>query len=138
MIEKTKEDYLRAIYHISEEQANNSVSSVDIGKYLDVSKSTVSEMLRKLDKDKLVASKLYGKISLTRKGLLYAVKITRKHRVIEVFLSETLKLKSKLIHEEAHRLEHAFSDESIESISKLIKNKKQCPHGKKIPNLLRE
>ena len=133
MIKKTKEDYLRSIYHLQEEQDNNQgVSSVDISKYLKISKSSVSEMLRKLTKEKLILSEFYGKVRFTKKGLSCAVDVTRKHRIIEVFLSEILKIKSDLIHEEAHRLEHAFSNESIESISKLIENRR-CPHGKKIP-----
>jgi DtxR family Mn-dependent transcriptional regulator len=135
MIEKTKEDYLRAIYHLSEEYHTSNVSSVDICKYIHVSKSTVSEMMKKLANDKLIETESYGKIKLTKKGLLYAIKITRNHRIIEVFLLEVLKIKRNNIHDEAHRLEHAFSDDSILSLSKLIKNKDKCPHGKKIPSL---
>ena len=135
MINKTKEDYLRAIYHLQEEQDNTvGVSSVDIHKYLHISKSSVSEMIRKLTADKLINSELYGKITLTKKGFSHAKDITRKHRIIEVFLTEILKIKLEKVHEEAHRLEHAFSDESIESICKMIKNTKNCPHGKKIPS----
>ncbi len=139
MIAKTKEDYLKAIYHLAEEQDHDQiVSSIDISKYLQLSKSSVSEMIRKLTKNKLINSKLYGKVTLTKRGKSSAIEITRKHRIIEVFLSEILKIKDKLIHEEAHRLEHAFSNDSIESIFKIIKNKKSCPHGKKIPRLMRE
>lgn len=136
MIVKTKEDYLRAIYHLEEEQDNDpDVSSVDICNYLKISKSSVSEMLRKLTKRKLVNSELYGKVTLTKEGRSFAVGITRKHRIIEVFLSEVLKIKGALIHEESHRLEHAFSNESIDSIFKIIKNTKSCPHGKRIPQI---
>lgn len=134
MIEKTKEDYLRAIYHLGEEENDGAdVSSVDICKYLKISKSSVSEMLRKLIKENLIRSEPYGKVRLAKKGLSSAVNITRKHRVIEVFLSEILKLKRDMIHEEAHKLEHAFSDESIKSICKMIGTAKNCPHGKNIP-----
>jgi DtxR family Mn-dependent transcriptional regulator len=135
MIKQTKEDYLRVIYHLQEEQDNINVNSVDISKYLNISKASVSEMIRKLIKEKLISSKSYGKIHLTKKGLSYAVKTTRKHRIIEVFLSEILKIKGNLVHEEAHRLEHAFSDNSIGAIAVLIKDKKSCPHGKPIPGV---
>ena len=134
MIEKTKEDYLRAIYHLMEEQEKDCVSAVDIRSYLKISKASVSEMIRKLTREKLVHSEPYGKVTLTKRGLSYAVSITRKHRIIEVFLAEFLKIKQSLVHEEAHRLEHAFSNESIKSIYKMIKNTKNCPHGKRIPN----
>lgn len=134
MIKKTKEDYLRAIYHFQEEQASGlGVSSVDISKYLNVSKSSVSEMLGKLVKNGLVKHTSYGKVALTKKGLKESMNVTKKHRIIEAFLSKVLKIKSKATHNEAHRLEHAFSNESISSIKKLIKNTRSCPHGKPIP-----
>lgn len=133
MIKKTKEDYLRSIYHIYEEK-DSEVMSIDLCNYLKVSKSTVSEMLKKLSKEKLTKSIHYGKITLTKKGLKEAIEVTRKHRIIEVFLSKILKIK-KNIHEEAHRLEHAFSNESISSIESLIQDITQCPHGKPIPKI---
>ena len=68
MINRTKEDYLRTIYHLSEEHQKNEVSSVHLCKCLKVSKSSVSEMLRKLIRDHLVKDFFYGKIKLTAKG----------------------------------------------------------------------
>ena len=134
MINKSREDYLRAIYHLQEEQDNTKgCNSIDISNYLQISKSSVSEMLRKLTDEDLINSELYGKVKLTNKGKKIAIEMTRKHRIIEVFLKEILKIKGKKIHEEAHLLEHAFSDESIEALSNLIDNKISCPHGKKIP-----
>ena len=135
MIERAKEDYLRAIYHLQEdkEDAQEGVSSINLANYLDISKPTVSEMLRKLMGEELVHITRYGKITLTKKGLYESKAITKKHRIIEVFLTKVLKINQKTVHEEAHRLEHAFSNDSINSISKLIKNTKSCPHGKPIP-----
>ena len=135
MIEKTKEDYLRAIYHLREEKDNDiaGISSVDLCDYLNLSKSSVSEMLRKLMRERLIKPVHYGKINLTKKGISEARTVTRKHRIIEVFLLSILKIKSKKIHDEAHSLEHAFSNDSINAIGKLIKNIKNCPHGKPIP-----
>ena len=133
MIEKTREDYLRAIYHIQEETNEKAVSSIDLCRYLNLSKSTVSEMLRKLMKDGSILQKHYGKIILTKKGMRESMNLTRRHRVIEVFLERVLKIKSKKVHNEAHQLEHAFSDDSIKSIIGLIKDTKKCPHGKPIP-----
>ena len=134
MIYKTKEDYLRAIYHIEEEENNPQVNSIDLSKYLNVSKSSVSEMLRKLKNSRLIVHTSYTKIKLTPKGRKESISVTRKHRIIESFLSEILNLKPSLIHEEAHKLEHAFSDESISKINGLLKNTKSCPHGKPIFN----
>lgn len=135
MIETTKQDYLRAIYHFQEEKPDKKrgVSSIDIAEYLNVSKSTVSEMLRKLVKENLIHPLSYGKVKLTKKGLTESIAVTKKHRIIEVFLYDILKIRPKNIHNEAHRLEHAFSKESINSIAGLIKDTKNCPHGKPIP-----
>lgn len=135
MIKKTKEDYLRAIYHLWEDKKDpqEGINSVSLSDYLGISKPTVSEMLRKLMKEELIHMSRYGKINLTKKGLSESKAITRKHRIIETFLTKTLKLSPRSIHEEAHRLEHAFSDDSINSICKLIKDIKHCPHGKLIP-----
>ncbi|MDP6139169.1 MAG: metal-dependent transcriptional regulator [Candidatus Woesearchaeota archaeon] len=137
MINRTKEDYLRTIYHLSEEHQKNEVSSVHLCKCLKVSKSSVSEMLRKLIRDHLVKDFFYGKIKLTAKGKKESLKVTKKHRIIELFLSEILRLDQNLIHEEAHKLEHAFCDESISKINKLLKNPKSCPHGKPIPKIIK-
>ena len=134
MKDKTREDYLRAIFHIEEEENNSQVNSVDLCKYLNVSKSSVSEMLRKLKKGKLIVHTSYKKIMLTLKGRQESISVTRKHRIIESFLSEILNLDPALIHEEAHKLEHAFSKESISKINSLLKNPKTCPHGKPILN----
>ena len=128
----SREDYLRAIYHLMEE--NKEVRSVGVADYLNVSKPSVSEMLKSLDKDGLIQYKKYSKVKFTRKGLGHAKNLTARHRIIETFLQDTLKINPDAIHEEAHRLEHAFSSESIEKIRKMLHNPKTDPHGKPIPS----
>lgn len=132
MIKQTREDYLRAIYHLKEERNNPRVDSVALGRYLKVAKSTVSEMLKKLKRLKLIEHASYQKIRLTPKGRRESISVTQRHRLIEFFLSEMLNLKPALIHQEAHKLEHAFSRQSILKIKNLLKNPKFCPHGKPI------
>ena len=127
----SKEDYLRGIYHLLEE--NGYVRSVDLADYLDITKPSVSEMLQELSKEDLIVYKKYSKLRFTSKGRNIARKLTLKHRVIESFLKNILRIDSQNIHEEAHRLEHAFSDESIEKLRKLLGNPKEDPHGKPIP-----
>ena len=128
----SKEDYLRGIYHLLEE--NGYVRSVDLADYLDITKPSVSEMLQELSKEDLIVYKKYSKLRFTSKGRNIARKLTLKHRVIESFLKNILRIDSQNIHEEAHRLEHAFSDESIEKLRKLLGNPKEDPHGKPIPS----
>ena len=131
MFTASKEDYLRAIYHLMEE--NSEVRSVDVADYLDVKKPSVSEMLKNLNNDGLIQYRKYSRIKLTKKGLDSAKNLTARHRIIETFLNEMLNINKKSIHEEAHRLEHAFSNESIEKIRRLLHNPKTDPHGKPIP-----
>jgi len=127
----SREDYLRAVYHLMEE--NKEVRSVEVADYLNVTKPSVSEMLKGLSKEGLIQYKKYSKVKLTGKGHKIARNLTSKHRIIESFLKNMLKINEKSIHEEAHRLEHAFSDNSIEKLRRLLGNPKQDPHGKPIP-----
>ena len=127
----SREDYLRGIYHLMEEEG--SARSVDLADYLNVTKPSVSEMLKELNKDGLIGYKPYSKVKLTRKGHNIAQKLTSKHRIIERFLKDMLKIDKKKVHDEAHRLEHGFSDDSIGKLRKLLGNPKQDPHGKPIP-----
>ena len=127
----SKEDYLRGIYHLMEE--NQDVKSVELADYLNITKPSVSEMLKELNKEDLVQYRKYSKLKFTSKGQKIAKKLTFKHRIIEIFLKNILKIDSKNIHEEAHRLEHAFSDEAIDKLRRLLGNPKEDPHGKPIP-----
>ena len=126
-----KEDYLRGIYHLMEDDTN--VKSVDLADYLNITKPSVSEMLQQLNREGLVEYKKYSKLKFTSKGKKIAQKLTFKHRIIESFLKNMLRINSEGIHEEAHRLEHAFSDEAIEKLRRLLGNPKEDPHGKPIP-----
>lgn len=131
MASASKEDYLRAIYLLMEK--NKEVRSVDVASYLNITKPSVSEMLKELDREGLILYTKYAKLQLTKKGCQKAKSLTSKHRIIESFLKNMLKASPKKIHEEANRLEHAFSDESIEKLRKLLGNPKYDPHGKPIP-----
>jgi len=124
------EDYLTTIYRM---QNSGEVRSKQLVEYLQVSKSSVSEMLNKLSNLKLVTHSRYSLVKLTKKGELIAKKIVFKHRVIEMFLVKMLKQNRKSVHEEAHKLEHAFSDESIKRIYTLIGRPTIGAHGENIP-----
>lgn len=125
----TREDYLRAIYSLGQ---GAEVKPVAISKYLKLAKQTVTERLQELSRSNLVNYKRYGSASLTNEGLKIAKRLTFKHRVIESFLYTLLKQPKSKIHEEAHRLEHAFSDESIKALHNLLGKPKSDPHGSKI------
>lgn len=131
MFTANKEDYLRGLYILKEEKGK--IKSIDLAHYLNVSKPSVSEMAQELNKEGLITYKKYSKLEFTPKGRKIAQKLTSKHRLIELFLKNILKINSKNIHQEAHRLEHAFSDESIAKLRKFLGNPKKDPHGKPIP-----
>lgn len=133
MINQYQEDYLRAIYRAYEK--NEDIRSVDIAKELKISKPAVSEMLKKLARLKYIRMAPYSNITLTAKGLKTAKELTYKHRVIEVFLKDILKISKNNIHKEAHKLEHTVSEEVIKKLSKFLDNPKVCPGGKNIPKI---
>ena len=129
-----REDYLRGLFILEEEKGE--IKSIDLAKYLNVSKPSVSEMAKELNKEGLISYKKYSKLRFTQKGRKIAQKLTSKHRLIELFLKNILKIQSKKIHGEAHRLEHAFSDEAIQKLRRMLHNPKTDPHGKPIPPVL--
>lgn len=132
MKEQNKEDYLRAIYHLWEVDRKK-VRSVDIAEHLDISKASVSQMLSKLAEARMISRRPYSGVSFTKRGRQAAESLTHKHRVIEVFLKDVLGFSDGRVHEEAHRLEHAFSEYGIARLNKFLKGPKACPGGKKIP-----
>ena len=107
--------------------------SVELAEYLNVTKPSVSEMLKELDKEGLIEYKKYSKLKFTKKWYRIAQNLTSKHRIIERFLTDMLNINPDKIRNEAHKLEHAFSDESIGRLRRLLGNPKRDPHGKPIP-----
>ena len=131
LISPAKEDYVRAIFVLQEKNGRGTSSS--LAEYLRLSKNTVSQMLKRLSDESLIVFKKYSRhVSLSRKGLALAKTMTFKHRLIERFLVDVLKRKPAEVHGEAHKLEHAFSQESIESMEKILGKPDEDPHGKPI------
>jgi len=114
------EDYLRVILEL--ERESDKVKSSDIAKKLKISKPSASEMLKKLAGKKLVDFKPYSKIKLTNKGEKIAREIQNKHEIIEKFAQ---KLQHSKPHDEAHNLEHSFSDELVAKISEFMEGKRK-------------
>lgn len=132
-ITATKEDYVRAIYILDMTQGETGVTN--IANRLTLSKSTVSERVKELVNEGLVVSEPYGKVTLTKRGSEIGKKLTYKHRLIEVFLHNTLHLPKDKIHAEAERLEHAFSDDVIKRLATFLGNPTNDPHGSPIPKV---
>ena len=126
-----KEDYLEEIYKI--QCRNNRFAKVsEVAHALKVSDPSVSEMIRRLEKEKLVTFERFGGICLTTLGIKEARRIIRKHQLLEVFFSKVLKIKTHS-HEEAHLMEHVLSDASTDKLDSMLKKPKLCPDGNPIP-----
>lgn len=131
----TEENYIKAIYILSYEiKANNKVGTKDIATILKVQPATVTDMLKKLKKKKIINYKKYGEIQLSNAGILYAKNLLRKHRLWETFLYEKLHFSWDEIHDIAEQLEHIQSDALIEKLEKFLQYPQYDPHGEPIPD----
>lgn len=125
------EDYLKAIYVLTEE--SQPVIAARMAAETGVSASTIFATLRRLEKDGYVTVNRRKEIHLTAAGAKIAEKIVRRHFLTERFLTDVLGLDWVKAHQEAHRLEHAISQEVEERLVKLLNNPTTCPHGNPIP-----
>ncbi|MBS1642600.1 MAG: metal-dependent transcriptional regulator [Bacteroidetes bacterium] len=135
MLSQTEENYLKALFHLTSENANkHEVGTNELAATLAVKPATVNDMLKKLKEKKLINYEKYGKISLTTVGKKQAVEVVRKHRLWETFLYEKLQFSWDEVHEVAEQLEHIHSAKLIEQLEKFLGNPEYDPHGDAIPN----
>lgn len=132
----SKEDYLKAIWTLSERgtETRQTAGTKDLAEILNISAPAVSKMLKQMERESLVAHVPYYGVNLTARGREVALRIVRRHRLLELFLFEILKYPDDTVHDEAERLEHHISDEFEQRIDALMKYPKTCPHGSAIPN----
>ncbi len=132
----SKEDYLKAIWTLSERVAEgkNEAGTNDLAEMLEVSPPAVSRMLKRMESESLVAHTPYYGVRLTDKGRISAIKVVRRHRLLELFLAEILKYDHDAAHVEAERLEHHISEEFETKMDALLGFPKTCPHGSPIPS----
>ena len=131
----SKEDYLKAIWKISESSGGaRDASTGDIAASLNVSPPAVSRMMRQMEERGLVSRTPYYGVRLTEQGRAIALKVVRRHRLLELFLAETLGYALRSVHDEAEKLEHHISQEFEERIDILLGHPERCPHGSLIPN----
>lgn len=127
----SREDYLKAIAEL--QRGMERVGNRHIAAYLGVSAASVSEIIRKMEKEGLVQSMEKRSIRLTRKGEEAAMRLMRIHRLWEVFLVEHLGYSWGDVHEEAEKLEHAASSRLMEQLDRFLGYPEMCPHGRRIP-----
>ncbi len=132
-VTQSTEDYLKAVFSLSEARAEREASTGDLAEALGVSPPAISKMLKHLEKLSLVAHTPYHGVCLTKKGRRIALKTIRRHRLLELFLAQLLGYALESVHDEAERLEHHISDEFERRIDTLLGSPDCCPHGSPIP-----
>jgi DtxR family Mn-dependent transcriptional regulator len=125
------EDYLKAIYGLCE--GGDPASTSSIAEALQVQPASVTGMVKRLAGSGLLEHVPYRGVRLTAKGAREALRVVRRHRVIESFLCEHLGYAWDDVHEEAERLEHAASEELVERMAAALSSPGHDPHGAPIP-----
>jgi len=130
-LSRSVEDYLKAIYALSEHGGTASTSA--IAEALDIQPASVTGMVKKLAEGGLLAHLPYKGVRLTEAGTIEALRVVRRHRILETYLCERLGYAWDDVHGEAERLEHAASDQLIEQMSRALGSPSHDPHGAPIP-----
>lgn len=131
-LSRSVEDYLKTIYSLSE--SGGPASTSGIAEALDVQPASVSGMIKRLAEAGYVSHEPYRGVRLTPGGSREALRIIRRHRILETYLSQRLGYSWDDVHEEAERLEHAASDELIDRMATALDNPRHDPHGAPIPS----
>jgi DtxR family Mn-dependent transcriptional regulator len=129
----TVENYLKAIWQIAATTGSQSVSTGRLAQNLKVSPGTVTSMQKALAEAGLAEYRPYEGVSLTEAGRTLALRMLRRHRLIELFLVRTLGLTWDQVHEEAENMERAVSDFLIDRIDDFLGHPQCDPHGDPIP-----
>lgn len=129
----TVENYLKAILQLELRDGSPSVATGQLATQLGVSPGTVTSMLKTLADSGLADYRPYEGATLSDSGRLLALRMLRRHRLIEQFLVETLNLSWDQVHEEAENMEHAVSDMLVDRIDEYLGHPEVDPHGDPIP-----
>jgi DtxR family transcriptional regulator, Mn-dependent transcriptional regulator len=128
------EDYTKAIYALERRGGGTSVSTNALAERLDVTPGSASGMVRKLAELGLVTHEPYRGVQLTPKGVRVALEVLRHHRLLELYLAESLGVPWDRVHDEAEVLEHVLSEELEALIAAKLGNPTHDPHGDPIPS----
>src|SRR5437870_11259186 len=128
---RSVEDYLKAIYHLSSQGGFASTS--DIAALLDVAPPSVSGMVKRLSETGLIEHVPYRGVQLTPQGRRAALRMIRRHRILELYLTQHLGYDWGGVQAEAEQLEHAVSDDLIERMASALGQPQYDPHGDPIP-----
>jgi len=130
-LSRSVEDYLKAIYGLCE--SGDPASTSAIAEALDIQPASVTGMVKRLAESGLVEHVPYRGVRLTKTGIREALRVLRRHRILETYLCERLGFAWDDVHGEAERLEHAASDALIEKMAAALEFPSHDPHGAPIP-----
>ena len=130
-ISENIEEYLEVLYKFGSKDAY--VSTTTLSKELGIAPGSVTQMLKKLEDIGYIDYVPYQGASLTDEGTKIAQKITRKHRILERFLKDVLKIKDENLHHQACEMEHSLSDEAERAICHMLEHPDTCPDDHLIP-----
>src|SRR5581483_6902203 len=137
MTSASVQNYLKAIYSLQENYSRSenaeSVTTSALADYLGVSAASATNMVKKLARLKLAHHSPYHGVQLTPRGEKMALEVIRHHRLIELFLSETLGVPWDSVHAEAEKIEHVISEDLEDRINTFLGNPDHDPHGDPIP-----
>lgn len=128
----TEENYLKALFNLSRE--GGEVNVKELSDLLGTKMPTVTSMMKKLARKKLVHYETYKPPRLTDKGRREAALIIRKHRLMEMFLVDKMGFGWEEVHEIAEQIEHIHSPAFFEKMDELLGYPKIDPHGSPIPD----
>jgi DtxR family Mn-dependent transcriptional regulator len=128
---RSVEDYLKAIYRLS--PSGRPASTSEIAHLLELSAPSVSGMVKRLSEQGLLEHVPYKGVQLTAEGRRAALRMVRRHRLIESYLVDFLGYSWDTVHAEAERLEHAVSDTLVERMAAALGHPSFDPHGDPIP-----
>lgn len=133
MLSYTEENYLKAIYHLSE-GGEKAVLTNELADSMSTKPASVTDMVKKLSVKKLIAYEKYYGVTITKQGKAEALAIIRKHRLWETFLVDKLKFNWDEVHDVAEQLEHIQSPLLIEKLDEFLGHPIADPHGHPIPD----
>ena len=128
---RSVEDYLKAVYALTEREESASTSA--LAEALDVQPASVTGMVKRLAECGYLEHARYRGVRLTEAGSREALRIIRRHRILETYLHMHLGYSWDDVHPEAERLEHAASDALIDRMAAILEHPSHDPHGAPIP-----
>jgi DtxR family Mn-dependent transcriptional regulator len=130
-LSRSVEDYLKAIYRLG--AAGDPASTSSIAQALDIQPASVTGMVKRMAETGLLEHVPYRGVRLTEAGTREALRVLRRHRILETYLCARLGYTWDDVHEEAERLEHAVSDRLIDRMARALGFPSHDPHGAPIP-----